>query len=99
VVRNKNHNFAAEKASEARRRAINLTPVGGSKPPRVALFVFDMALMALKHSAEKIVLVAGDSDFIAPIKFIRKEGLQAYLYSMGHKVKSPLKEHCDFVLS
>jgi len=58
-----------------------------------------MALMALKHSAEKIVLVAGDSDFIAPIKFIRKEGLQAYLYSMGHKVKSPLKEHCDFVLS
>jgi len=55
--------------------------------------------MALKHSAEKIVLVAGDSDFIAPIKFIRKEGLQAYLYSMGHKVKSPLKEHCDFVLS
>lgn len=59
----------------------------------------DMALMALKHTADKIVLVAGDSDFIAPIKFVRKEGLQAYLYSMGHKVKSPLIEHCDFVLS
>lgn len=59
----------------------------------------DMALMALKHIVDKIVLVAGDSDFIAPIKFVRKEGLQVYLYSMGHKVKSQLVEHCDFKLS
>ena len=58
----------------------------------------DMALMALKHTADKIVLVAGDSDFIAPIKFVRKEGLQVYLYHMGHKVKAKLVEHCDFVL-
>lgn len=59
----------------------------------------DMALMALKHTSDKIVLVAGDSDFIAPIKFVRKEGLQVYLYSMGHKVKSRLVEHCDFKLT
>lgn len=59
----------------------------------------DMALMALKHTADKIILVAGDSDFIAPIKFVRKEGLQVYLYCMGHKVKSELVEHCDFKLS
>lgn len=59
----------------------------------------DMALMALKHTADKIVLVAGDSDFIAPMKFVRKEGLQVYLYSMGHKVKSKLIEHCDFILT
>ncbi len=59
----------------------------------------DMALMALKHTADKIVLVAGDSDFIAPIKFVRKEGLQVYLYSMGHKVKARLIEHCDFKLT
>ncbi len=55
--------------------------------------------MALKHTTDKIVLVAGDSDFIAPIKFVRKEGLQVYLYSLGHKVKSQLIEHCDFILS
>lgn len=59
----------------------------------------DMALMAMKHTADKVVLVAGDSDFIAPIKFVRTEGLQVYLYSMGHKIKSKLKEHCDFILS
>lgn len=59
----------------------------------------DMALMALKHIVDKVVLVAGDSDFIAPMKFVRKEGLQVYLYSMGHKVKAKLIEHCDFVLS
>lgn len=59
----------------------------------------DMALMALKHLVDKVVLVAGDSDFIAPMKFVRKEGLQVYLYSMGHKVKAKLIEHCDFKLS
>lgn len=59
----------------------------------------DMALMALKHIVDKVVLVAGDSDFIAPMKFVRKEGLQVYLYSMGHKVKAKLIEHCDFLLS
>ena len=59
----------------------------------------DMALMALKHTADKIVLVAGDSDFIAPIKFVRKEGMQVYLYSMGHNIKSKLIEHCDFKLT
>lgn len=59
----------------------------------------DMALMALKHTSDKIFLVAGDSDFIAPIKFVRKEGIQVYLYSMGHKVKSLLIGHCDFKLT
>ncbi len=59
----------------------------------------DMALMGLKHTCDKIVLVAGDSDFIAPIKFVRKEGLQVYLYSMGHQIKTKLREHCDFILS
>ena len=59
----------------------------------------DMASMATKKIVDKIVLIAGDSDFISPIKFVRKEGLQVYLYSMGHKVKHPLIEHCDFVLN
>ena len=59
----------------------------------------DMAYMALKHTVDKVVLVAGDSDFVAPMKFVRREGLQVYLYSMGHKVKAKLIEHSDFVLS
>lgn len=59
----------------------------------------DMALMALKHLVDKVVLVAGDSDFIAPMKFARKEGILVYLYSMGHRVKHQLTEHCDYKLS
>lgn len=58
----------------------------------------DMASMATKYIIDKIVLIAGDSDFIAPIKFVRKEGIQVYLYPMGHKVKRNLIEHCDFLL-
>ena len=58
----------------------------------------DMAYMALKRIVDKVVLVAGDSDFVAPMKFVRKEGIQVYLYNMGHKVKSQLIEHSDFVI-
>jgi len=58
----------------------------------------DMAYMALKRIVDKVVLVAGDSDFVAPMKFVRKEGLQVYLYHMGHKVKSQLIEHSDFII-
>ena len=59
----------------------------------------DMAWMATKRIVDKIVLIAGDSDFVSPIKFVRKEGLQVYLYKMNHKVKETLIEHCDFVLT
>ena len=59
----------------------------------------DMAWMATKGIVDKIVLIAGDSDFISPIKFVRKEGLQVYLYKMNHKVKEALIDHCDFVLT
>ena len=61
-------------------------------------FGLDMAVMATKHTVEKIVLVAGDSDFITPIKYARTEGLQIYLYPMGTHIKQTLRGHCDFVL-
>ena len=58
----------------------------------------DMAWMATKRIVDKVVLVAGDADFISPIKFVRKEGLQVYLYPMGQNVKESLINHCDFVI-
>ena len=61
-------------------------------------FGLDIAWMAMKHIVDKIVLVAGDSDFIAPVKFARKEGLQVYLYPMGNHIKSELHRNCDYVL-
>lgn len=61
-------------------------------------FGLDMATMATKHTVDKIVLVAGDSDFVAPIKFARKEGMLIYLYPMKNRIKANLRGHCDFVL-
>lgn len=61
-------------------------------------FGLDMATMANKRTVEKIVLVAGDSDFIAPIKYARKEGLQIYLFPMGNHIKQALRSHCDYIL-
>lgn len=62
-------------------------------------FGLDMATMATKHTVDKIVLIAGDSDFIAPIKFARKEGLLIYLYPMGNIIKQNLRGHCDYILN
>lgn len=61
-------------------------------------FGLDIATMATKHTVDKIVLVAGDSDFIAPIKMARKEGLLVYLYPMGNHLKDALIQHSDYIL-
>lgn len=59
----------------------------------------DIAWMSSKRTIDKIVLVAGDSDFISPMKYARREGVLVYLNTMGQaKVKLELKEHSDFLL-
>jgi hypothetical protein len=59
----------------------------------------DIAWMASKRTVDVIVLVAGDSDFISPIKLARREGIQVGLCSFSHGIKPELKEHVDFILS
>lgn len=58
----------------------------------------DIASIALKRFADVLVLVTGDSDFVPPMKFARKEGVRVYLECLGHPVKRELKAHADFVL-
>jgi len=59
----------------------------------------DIAWLASKKIVDKIVLVAGDSDFISPMKFARREGLLVYLCTMQQKnIKIELKEHADFII-
>jgi uncharacterized LabA/DUF88 family protein len=59
----------------------------------------DIAWMSGKHIIDKLVLVAGDSDFVAPMKFARREGILVYLYPMQQShIKILLKEHADYVL-
>lgn len=58
----------------------------------------DMAWMAGKRTVDKIVLVTGDSDFISPIKLVRREGILVYLHTMkSNSIKRELLEHADFV--
>lgn len=59
----------------------------------------DMAWMASRDTIQKIVLVAGDSDFVSPMKLVRREGILIYIYPMGNKIKSAFKEHSDFILN
>lgn len=59
----------------------------------------DIAWMASKRTVDKLVLVAGDSDFVSPMKLARKEGILVYLYPMGKSsIKPVMKEHADFVI-
>lgn len=60
----------------------------------------DIAWMSSKRTIHKIVLVAGDSDFVSPMKFARREGILVYLEPMKQvNIKIALKEHADFVLT
>lgn len=61
-------------------------------------FGLDMAWLATRKVVDKIALIAGDSDFITPIKFARKEGLQVYLNHLGNPIKDDLIKHCDFII-
>lgn len=58
----------------------------------------DIAVMSMKKSVDLILIMAGDSDFIAPLKTARKEGVLVAIYRMGLPVKDDLIKHCDFDL-
>jgi len=58
----------------------------------------DIAWISLKRVVDVIVLVTGDSDFVAVMKFARKEGLKVILSPMGHSVRRELKAHADLII-
>ena len=58
----------------------------------------DIASLALKKQVNLLVLVAGDSDFVPPMKFARREGVQFVIVTFGHAVHPDLLEHADFSL-
>jgi uncharacterized LabA/DUF88 family protein len=58
----------------------------------------DIARIALRHLAQIIVVVAGDSDLVPAFRFARREGIRVYLDHMGHAVNRELKAHVDLIL-
>lgn len=55
----------------------------------------DIASLAYKKQVDKIILIAGDSDFVPAAKLARREGIDFVLDSLGRKIKDDLFEHID----
>ncbi len=55
----------------------------------------DIASMAYKKQVTKMILIAGDSDFVPAAKLARREGIDFVLNPMGNHINSDLNEHID----
>jgi len=55
----------------------------------------DIASLAYKRLVDRIVLIAGDSDFVPASKFARREGIEFILDPMRKPIRPDLQEHID----
>lgn len=55
----------------------------------------DIASLAYKQIVQKIILIAGDSDFVPASKFARREGIEFILDPMRKEIRADLMEHID----
>lgn len=55
----------------------------------------DIASLAYKKQVDRIVLIAGDSDFVPAAKHARREGIDFVLDPLWQQIKSSLMEHID----
>lgn len=55
----------------------------------------DIASLAYKKLVKKIILVAGDSDFVPAAKLARREGIDFVLDPMWNHIAEDLNEHID----
>ena len=51
--------------------------------------------MAYKRQVDQMVLISGDSDFVAAAKLARREGIDFILDSMWATIRDDLHEHID----
>ena len=55
----------------------------------------DIASLAFKKLVDKIILIAGDSDFVPAAKHARREGIDFILDPLWQPIKPSLQEHID----
>lgn len=55
----------------------------------------DIASIAFKKQASRIILISGDSDFVPAAKMARREGIDFILDAMGSSINADLSEHID----
>lgn len=59
----------------------------------------DIASLAYKQQVNKIILIAGDSDFVPASKLARREGIDFVVDPMGNHINPDLYEHIDGLVS
>ncbi len=59
----------------------------------------DIASITMKHQADIIVLISGDSDFVPAAKLARREGATFILDPLWHSISHDLLEHIDRLAS
>ena len=59
----------------------------------------DIASISLKKQVDRIILIAGDSDFVPAAKLARREGIDFILDPMGQNINPDLNEHIDGIRS
>ena len=57
----------------------------------------DIATLTHKKLVDRIVLIAGDSDFVPASKLARREGINFVLDAMNHPIREDLQEHIDWL--
>lgn len=59
----------------------------------------DIASMAYKKQVTKMILIAGDSDFVPAAKLARREGIDFVLNPMDSNINNDLREHIDGIIN
>lgn len=59
----------------------------------------DIASLAYKQQVDQIILISGDSDFVAAAKLARREGIDFILDPMWADIRPNLAEHVDGIFS
>ena len=59
----------------------------------------DIASLAYKKQVDRIVLIAGDSDFVPAAKLARREGIDFVLDPLWQNIRPDLHEHIDGMIT
>jgi uncharacterized LabA/DUF88 family protein len=57
----------------------------------------DIATIAYKHQADRLVLVANDADYVPAVRLAREEGIKVVLDPLWTRAAEDLREHVDYV--
>ena len=59
----------------------------------------DIASIATKRLAEKLIIISGDADIVPALKLARQEGMMVGLDPLKNPISPELSEHVDFISS